>query len=1689
MLPRPLALRSSFIVRLTLIAAAALTALTASPGLAQTPDALPGSGWVVINEASPWSEPPDAEIVTSVLDSISVTVDLHGFEVETVHHGSDEFQKLSFLDESFTSETGKPELPVVRMMLAIPDCDSYSLRVELGDSTEFSGATVWPVPGWAVGHEDDYEYTYEVFAMDEDFYQDDVLHPASTAVIADDGWVRNQRYVILELRPVRYNPESSLLRCYSSLSVSIRFDDPVQTNVSGLGPFESACRAVMTNYDGQGAWFERGGRGSPCDTNFAWCSTVGECETQGTDYLMIVEDSIIDSAEVEALAAEKSWYDCFNVGIVKTSDIASPIGPDAIKSFIKSLYETESAANMPDDRLGFVLLVGDARELTPPGSGQSTELLPAYEDSFIPSGGDTTTSHWVTTDHWYACVHGDDHAPDLALGRLAVGDTTELATEAQKIIDFEPVPLSEAWTDSILLSCGFADSGWGDPGDSESNQEGAHVQIDRIEGIVPSGYSTRQLHIHDEDCTPLPDCQWVYGRIQNDAAVEAGKLIVVQWAHGNPCGSSPFRSKEVDGLQNDDKLPLWINMSCSTGDFANTISSYGCGDSGDNPDCLGEFLMHWDTTGETGTIGFFGATEPSFDKALAGRILDGFFGEYQPMLGQAVFYAKLDHLSDNPGSPRPINNFNLLGDPALNLFLGEAGGYGSKPDLVVRDTDIVVPSFPSIPEVALQCQVHNESGCSTDPDTVVVAFDIYRKAGGLSASLRDTVAVLDRWESAGVSATWTVPGDSVGAYRLIVRADPDGAITELIETNNATADSVPFYLSFYAEGFPVDLPYATTRVSPITVADTDGNGHGEIFFTTSAGRVCKFSHEGEEIWTYPSGNSGGIPQCPAIADLDSDGKPEVVAAIPGQPLDGEDRIYVLNAEDGATRLWKSVAVGEIYSGPVVADLDPVDGRPEVAIIDTVGQGAGRISVWDFAPPTPTLRWGKLFRSNLYDVRDPSAPPTAINFGLRPSDLVHWGECWDDPGILCVAADCSTRWRLDVDCGSSNPGLGTSAGDLDNDGEVELASVGRMTSMLIIHSSVTDSVIMSAELPCNIAEAVLGDLDGDDHLEVVVAGRGSVLVYDDELELLWSREVPGDPAGETLIADVDGGSHPEILVGRTSGHLYILKVPDSGTDLALLVDPIELPAGYSTGAVCDLDGNGQNDIVFATNDGLLHRLEYWGASEPLFEWPMYRHDARNTGLYEQPVSGSLLESTTWSGDVLVRGDVTVSEDDTLWIAPGTNVMMSRIADAEASGRDTARCELIVEGRLHAVGGEVDAIRFHSAAASPDTGDWYGVSLESASVCTLGWAYVSDATKSLWAISPDPLTVRDCSFTNQSVIGVHLQSCGSSTSVDSCTISRCVTGVRMDSCSAFIHGNTVEDASVYGILMQYDLGSSVEGNDLSTDAGEFPSLMPVGIRVTHADSALLVQDNTVRVPDDGGSGLSFYYVSNDSARIRGNDLTGPGAGDATVCRGMRFDSTNATVRWNRLHEFNRYFHISGYPSQPVMPDLGDTSASDGMNCTYDRPSGYYVYAEGSGGQDLYAQNNWWGTDNPSRSLFYGSGVTIHWSPYLTSDPHESRDGSDQEPGRFRYFLAQNCPNPFNPVTTVRYGLAEGGRVTLRIYDVTGRVVRTLVDQRQPAGRHAVLWDGRNDAGQRVGSGVYFCRVRSGPFDEKRKLVLLK
>ena len=100
---------------------------------------------------------------------------------------------------------------------------------------------------------------------------------------------------------------------------------------------------------------------------------------------------------------------------------------------------------------------------------------------------------------------------------------------------------------------------------------------------------------------------------------------------------------------------------------------------------------------------------------------------------------------------------------------------------------------------------------------------------------------------------------------------------------------------------------------------------------------------------------------------------------------------------------------------------------------------------------------------------------------------------------------------------------------------------------------------------------------------------------------------------------------------------------------------------------------------------------------------------------------------------------------------------------------------------------------------------------------------------------------------------------------------------------------------------------------------------------------------------------------------------------------------------------------------------------------------------------------------------------------------KQADSQLPGEFRLYA--NYPNPFNPATTLRYDLPRQAKVTIRVYDVLGKLVATLVDGQKKAGSYTVQWNGRDDSGKTVPSGLYIAKMVTSDYSKSVKMLLMK
>ena len=132
-----------------------------------------------------------------------------------------------------------------------------------------------------------------------------------------------------------------------------------------------------------------------------------------------------------------------------------------------------------------------------------------------------------------------------------------------------------------------------------------------------------------------------------------------------------------------------------------------------------------------------------------------------------------------------------------------------------------------------------------------------------------------------------------------------------------------------------------------------------------------------------------------------------------------------------------------------------------------------------------------------------------------------------------------------------------------------------------------------------------------------------------------------------------------------------------------------------------------------------------------------------------------------------------------------------------------------------------------------------------------------------------------------------------------------------------------------------------------------------------------------------------------------------------------------------------------------------------------SGTWTIIATNGDVDVYAQNG------PFTLTIDGSQLNVN----------------DSDPIPVTFALHANYPNPFNPTTTISYDLPERAQVTLDIYDILGKQIKTLVNQSQDAGNKIAVWDGTDNLGRQVSAGVYLYQIQAGGFAQTRKMLLLK
>jgi len=238
---------------------------------------------------------------------------------------------------------------------------------------------------------------------------------------------------------------------------------------------------------------------------------------------------------------------------------------------------------------------------------------------------------------------------------------------------------------------------------------------------------------------------------------------------------------------------------------------------------------------------------------------------------------------------------------------------------------------------------------------------------------------------------------------------------------------------------------------------------------------------------------------------------------------------------------------------------------------------------------------------------------------------------------------------------------------------------------------------------------------------------------------------------------------------------------------------------------------------------------------------------------------------------------------------------------------------------------------------------------------------------------------------------------------------------------------------------------------------------GTRITADESAVMLLANTARMVEPSALHSAIIFEA-QCPPVEGmvNDAV-PIFGTARLIKGAEslIDFLGYEVYYSENDEQNNWIRINEFYPYAVMNDTLALWNTHGLSM-------------GNYGIKL--------------SLFHSFGEPISIPSWARLDETTLVESTVHTMAN-EFSLSQNYPNPFNPVTEIHYQLPQACYVTLKVYDIMGRKIHTLMEELLPAGSHSVQWNGKDDAGKSVTSGVYLYRIEAGSFRDSKKMILMR
>ncbi len=556
------------------------------------------------------------------------------------------------------------------------------------------------------------------------------------------------------------------------------------------------------------------------------------------------------------------------------------------------------------------------------------------------------------------------------------------------------------------------------------------------------------------------------------------------------------------------------------------------------------------------------------------------------------------------------------------------------------------------------------------------------------------------------------------------------------------------------------------------------------------------------------------------------------------------------------------------------------------------------------------------------------------------------------------------------------------------------------------------------------------------------------------------------------------------------------------------------------------------------------------------------------------SGAVTQNTTWNGTIIVEGDVTVASLYTLTIQSGATVLLNNFCDTEATGDETEKAEIIVNGELTVSGTQSDRVTFKNVIES-DVYHWGQIHIRTDGRATIEYADFEDPVHAVHADGADYVSINNCTIKRTHYSALVFED--SDGIISNNEIVNDYTGIYQDgiyvsNSLVTITGNIImsnyrtgvqilDGAQHVGLIRNvisnngFNGGvnfwcaegrlSQIENNTIAHNSGKGIWVYPPS-----SESLIWFKNNAVVFNSDVGiwNGSNYYSLPVDYNDVYSNSggnyyNTSPGDHDISVdpefVAGDPYDynllNTSQCIDAGdplytdpdgTIADMGAYYYPR--PNAPVNLEMTNFSHRHGgrshshpklswdLNQETDMDE-YWCYRKFGNGEwsKVHIQPH----SPPTQPTWIdhettiGSGGFVYYRVTAVnivpqeSDPSEevkTKSETGGPPSKTlasniklpnKYNLDRNYPNPFNPTTTIRYDLPEASYVSVVIYDIMGRKVRTLLDRREETGFKSVVWDGKDNGGNTASAGIYiyvlsaWSRESEKTFHKTLKMVFLK